>query len=171
MGEEEREKLCLRWDREWVLDEVSTKLCLERWAGFCQEAKHCPSSNPLSSNFTVCVCLFFFFYFQVTIFFIISFFFSTLTFLLKVHVSQVCILGQAGSEKSWRWIALWDLWVGAGSLHWRQPLKPSTCWNYFLSGRQDVIKLKDTGLGQNNKERNQVWKLFSRGLTANQEKF
>ena len=60
MGEEEREKLCLRWDREWVLDEVSTKLCLERLAGFCQEAKHCPSSNPLSSNFTVCVCLFFF---------------------------------------------------------------------------------------------------------------
>lgn len=167
MGEEEREKLCLRWDREWVLDEVSTKLGLERWEGFCQEEKHCPCSNPLSSNFTVCVCVLL----PSEYIFHHIFFFSTLNFLLKVHVSHVCILGQAGSEKSSRWIALWDLWVAAGSLHWRQPLEPSTCWNYFLSGRQDVIKLKDPGLGQNNKERNQAWKLFSRGLTANQEKF
>lgn len=114
--------------------------------------------------------LHFVFHFQVSIFFIMAFF-STFTFLRKLHVSHACILGQAGSEKSWRWIVLWDVWAGAGSLHWRQPLELSTCWNYFLSGRQDVIKLKDTGLGQNNKERNQVWKLFSRGLTANQEKF
>ena len=80
MGEEEREKLCLRCDREWVLDEVSTKLGLERWAGFCQEAKHCPSSNPLSSTFTICGFLF---YFQVTIFFIISFFFLPWLFYWK----------------------------------------------------------------------------------------
>lgn len=65
--EEERDKRCLMWDREWVLDEVSSKLGLERWVGFRQEEQHCPSRNPWNFIFT------FFFYFHVSVFFTVFF--------------------------------------------------------------------------------------------------
>lgn len=70
--EEERDKRCLMWDREWVLDEVSSKLGLERWVGFRQEEQHCPSRNPWNFIFT-------FFFTSMWVYFLLSFF-PTFTF-------------------------------------------------------------------------------------------
>lgn len=50
------------------------------------------------------------------------------------------------SSGSWQSALEW----GGGTGH---PSELSTCRNYFLSARQDVIKLKDAGPGQNNRER------------------
>lgn len=98
--------------------------------------------------------------------------FLTSSFLLKVYVDCIYISEPRGSgtitERSCtRKCVLSRRWQSM--MGW-QLLELSTCWNYFLSVRQDVIKLKNIGLGQNNRRWTHVWKLFSRGLTRNQKK-
>lgn len=109
--------------------------------------------------------------FNVKVFFTIHFL-PTFSFLLQVCVNCPYISAQRGSgtitesscTRKYVLSGLWQTTMG------RQLLELSTCWNYFLSLRQDVIKLKNIGFGQNNRGWTHVWKLFSRGLTRNQKK-
>lgn len=162
--DKEREKLCLKWDRERVVDEMSTKVGLENMSRILSGGTTLPfqESTKLYLNFFFsipCECIFHYV------------FFSTFTFSWKYMWATYA----SWASRTWK-IMETNCTVEFVSGRWqsalgRQTLELSTCWNCFLSARQDVIKLKDAGLGQNNKARNQVWKLFSRGLTENQEKF
>lgn len=153
--DKERDKICLGWEWEWVLHRESTKMGLERWIEFCKFL-----GNLLNLK-----------NFNVRLFFTIHSF-PTSTFPLEVYVSFIYISEQTGSGNI---IEINFTMKCSVSRHWqsmmgRQLLELSTCWNYFLSVIQDVIKLKNIGLGQNNRGWIHVWKLFSRGLTTNQKK-